>query len=55
MMAYHPTEWDDDELHKVGTLGSVRLHNVETKEINLIPTPSDDPNDPLSWSKAFRY
>lgn len=37
------------------TLGSVRLHDAETKEIVLVPTPSNNPNDPLNWSKHFRY
>lgn len=31
------------------TLGTVRLHDQETKQIILIPTPSNDPNDPLNW------
>lgn len=33
----------------VHTLGHVRLRNVTTNEIILIPTPSDDPRDPLNW------
>ncbi|EME78795.1 uncharacterized protein MYCFIDRAFT_157527 [Pseudocercospora fijiensis CIRAD86] len=43
-------KWDN-----VNTLGSVQLHNVQTKEVLLIPTPSSDPNDPLNWSKGYRY
>lgn len=44
---------DDDEV-PVGktrkrTLGNVRLRHHETNELILIPTPSDDPNDPLNW------
>ena len=31
------------------TLGDLRLRNVETNEIILIPTPTNDPNDPLNW------
>lgn len=31
------------------TLGSVRLRHHETNEIILVPTPSNDPNDPLNW------
>jgi hypothetical protein len=31
------------------TLGNVRLRHHETNEIILIPTPSNDPNDPLNW------
>jgi hypothetical protein len=30
-------------------LGTLRLRHQETQEILLIPTPSDDPNDPLNW------
>ncbi|KAH7039033.1 major facilitator superfamily domain-containing protein [Macrophomina phaseolina] len=44
-----------DGLQKQQTLGSLRLRNHETNEIILIPTPSDDPNDPLNWSRAYRY
>lgn len=40
---------DPDELQRVQTLGSVRLHKQGTREIILIPTPSTDPNDPLNW------
>jgi hypothetical protein len=29
------------------TLGSVQLHNKETGLLLLVPTPSNDPNDPL--------
>lgn len=42
-------ERDIQDLTKVNTLGSVRLHHVDTKEIILIPTPSEDPRDPLTW------
>ncbi|KAF5019229.1 hypothetical protein F66182_8770 [Fusarium sp. NRRL 66182] len=35
-------------------LGGLRLRSEETDEIILIPTPSDDPNDPLNWSKPYR-
>lgn len=31
------------------TLGNVRLRHHETNEIILVPTPSNDPNDPLNW------
>ncbi|KAI9708381.1 MAG: hypothetical protein M1820_004085 [Bogoriella megaspora] len=36
------------------SLGHLRLRNIETNEIILIPTPSNDPNDPLNWSKTRR-
>ncbi|KAF5656720.1 major facilitator superfamily transporter [Fusarium heterosporum] len=35
-------------------LGELRLRNEETNEIILIPTPTNDPNDPLNWSKTYR-
>lgn len=37
-------------LEHVNTLGSVRLHNVHTKELILVPQPSTDPKDPLNRS-----
>ncbi|KAM0327035.1 hypothetical protein ACHAQA_006158 [Verticillium albo-atrum] len=39
---------------KTGNLGNVRLRHENTNEIILVPTPSDDPNDPLNWSLAYR-
>ncbi|KAK0660583.1 Protein HOL1 [Lasiodiplodia hormozganensis] len=44
-----------DGVKKQQTLGSLRLRHHETNEIILIPTPSDDPNDPLNWSRSYRY
>lgn len=43
------TERDEADIQRVETLGSVRLHRENTHEVILIPTPSDDPNDPLNW------
>lgn len=43
------TSRDEADLNRVETLGSVRLHRQDTHEVILIPTPSDDPNDPLNW------
>lgn len=40
---------------KVETLGSVRHRHEHTNEIILVPTPSNDPNDPLNWSQGFKY
>ncbi|KAI5927746.1 major facilitator superfamily domain-containing protein [Camillea tinctor] len=39
----------------VRTLGNVRLRDHHTQEIILIPTPSNDPNDPLNWSQSYKY
>ncbi|KAM5349872.1 hypothetical protein ACJ41O_006377 [Fusarium nematophilum] len=36
------------------TLGNVQLRHHETNEIILVPTPTNDPNDPLNWSKSYR-
>lgn len=30
-------------------LGRQRLRHADTQEILLVPTPSNDPNDPLNW------
>ena len=49
-MAPHLTVMRDaEEIAQTTTLGHLRLRNVETNEIILIPTPSNDPNDPLNW------
>lgn len=42
-----------EPLKKIQTLGSVRQRDEHTNEIILIPTPSQDPNDPLNWSVLF--
>jgi hypothetical protein len=36
-----------DAYHKE-TLGNVRLRHNDTNEVILIPTPSDNPNNPLT-------
>ncbi|KAL2844854.1 MFS transporter [Aspergillus pseudodeflectus] len=38
----------------VNTLGSIQLRHPVTNDIILIPTPSNDPNDPLNWSRGYR-
>ncbi|KAI0021455.1 major facilitator superfamily domain-containing protein [Xylariomycetidae sp. FL0641] len=40
---------------KTRTLGNVRLRDRRTNEVILIPTPSNDPNDPLNWSQGYKY
>ncbi|KAF5658717.1 major facilitator superfamily transporter [Fusarium heterosporum] len=35
-------------------LGELRLRNEEDNTIIFIPTPTNDPNDPLNWPKAYR-
>lgn len=44
----------DTVIAKKETLGNVQLRHHETNEIILVPTPTNDPNDPLNWSKAYR-
>lgn len=39
----------EKHLSQKATLGTVRLRNATTKEIVLVPTPANDPNDPLNW------
>ncbi|KAJ5746508.1 major facilitator superfamily domain-containing protein [Penicillium odoratum] len=36
-------------------LGDVLLQDPDTKVIILIPHPSNDPNDPLNWSRAYKF
>ncbi len=36
-------------IKRIHTLGSLRHRHEHTGEIILIPTPSNDPNDPLNW------
>ncbi|RYP00591.1 hypothetical protein DL764_006465 [Monosporascus ibericus] len=36
------------------TLGNVRLRHPETNKVILVPTPTTDPNDPLTWSYPYR-
>jgi hypothetical protein len=43
---------------KVTTLGdgAGTVHNYTASgNTILLPTPSDDPNDPLNWSKAYKW
>lgn len=39
----------EGELKETNHLGSLQLRHHETNEIILIPTPTNDPNDPLNW------
>ncbi|USW57028.1 Putative major facilitator superfamily, MFS transporter superfamily [Septoria linicola] len=38
----------------VHNLGSVRLRDSDGRRV-LVPQPSSDPNDPLNWSRGYRY
>lgn len=44
-----PSEVASEKVVKKETLGNVQLRHHETNEIILVPTPTDDPNDPLNW------
>ena len=48
-MVNYTRERDPDEIQRGANLGHLRLRHAETNEIILIPTPSQDPNDPLTW------
>ncbi|KAK5663370.1 hypothetical protein OQA88_3798 [Cercophora sp. LCS_1] len=45
----------DTAASKRRTMGHVQLRDHETNEIILIPTPSNDPNDPLNWSQGYKH
>jgi hypothetical protein len=52
-----PNEWNVDETQVPGTVQLVdldgragTLHAGKGKDIILVPTPSNDRNDPLNWS-----
>jgi hypothetical protein len=48
-MTGYTTERDAAEIDHGANLGRLRLRHIETNDIILIPTPSNDPNDPLNW------
>ena len=50
-----PEKGDINLVPQPQSLGTVQLRNHETNERILVPTPSNDPNDPLNWSTARRY
>lgn len=37
----------NEHINKLQSLGSVRLRHRHTGDVILIPTPTNDPNDPL--------
>lgn len=39
----------EQEDAQVKTLGHLRLRDEDTNEVILVPTPSNDPKDPLNW------
>lgn len=43
------TKYDEQEGAQVKTLGHLRLRDEDTNEVILVPTPSNDPKDPLNW------
>ncbi|KAG6363308.1 hypothetical protein INS49_008405 [Diaporthe citri] len=51
-----PDDYEDPKVEHVRqrTLGNVRLRHHETNETILIPTPSNDPNDPLNWPQWYK-
>ncbi|CAI7623850.1 unnamed protein product [Penicillium manginii] len=45
---------EKSESAQLKTLGHLRLRDEETNEVILVPTPSDDPKDPLNWPRWFK-
>jgi hypothetical protein len=45
----HIESYKSTAVKRVETLGTVRHRHEHTNAIILIPTPSNDPNDPLNW------
>jgi hypothetical protein len=41
-------------IHLVDLEGTLANH-LGTRDIVLVPKPSDDPEDPLNWSRARKY
>lgn len=49
---------DNDAVRKISTLGAAAgtVKNVAADgDIILLPTPTDDVNDPLNWSRAYKW
>ncbi|KPM40653.1 hypothetical protein AK830_g5891 [Neonectria ditissima] len=46
---------DGAQSNRKHTLGNVRLRHQDTNALILIPTPSQDPNDPLNWPQWRKY
>lgn len=46
--------YSKNRVKRVETLGTLRHRDEHTNEIILIPTPSQDPNDPLNWYAEAR-
>ncbi|KAF3038059.1 hypothetical protein E8E11_005361 [Didymella keratinophila] len=46
---------DPADVKKTNNLGSLQLRHIDSNQIILIPTPTNDPNDPLNWSFGYRW
>jgi hypothetical protein len=64
--AYSESRADANYAQHYHTLGSVQLHNKDTGLLLLVPTPSNDPNDPLvllicavtnsqNWTQSYKW
>lgn len=42
-------KFEEQENAQLKTLGHLRLRDEDTNEVILVPTPSNDPKDPLNW------
>ncbi|CDK24526.1 unnamed protein product [Kuraishia capsulata CBS 1993] len=48
-------EWIPGTVHLVDVTNSLNVKHNGESDVVLIPQPSDDPNDPLRWSKKKKY
>ncbi|KAF2684645.1 MFS general substrate transporter [Lentithecium fluviatile CBS 122367] len=54
-MAHTTPLRNPEDTKKTHNLGSLQLRHHESNQIILIPTPTNDPNDPLNWSARYRW
>ncbi|KAJ4989591.1 hypothetical protein SVAN01_04968 [Stagonosporopsis vannaccii] len=54
-MAHTTIDHNPADSKKKSNLGSLQLRHVDSNQIILIPTPTNDPNDPLNWSFRYRW
>jgi hypothetical protein len=52
-MATTTIDRDPKDAKKMHNLGSLRLRHVDSNQIILVPTPTADPNGPLSSSSFY--
>lgn len=50
-----PRERQTADVRVDHNFGSLQLRHADSNQIILIPTPTNDPQDPLNWSKGYRW